>query len=278
MPPKQTPKKILIISRSYAIIGLMNIKKEEIIFRGAKIKHLARAPQTVCEIFHYQPDNIEQMAMGNLYIVAELNSVKDCAHLNNLLASLIKREYYLYPQKGALKNFQVALKKANFYLNDMAKEGNLEWLGKFHFICASISDQDIYFAQAGNAKAFLCRQNHLTDFGKKVIPEPEKPSPSKIFSSVVSGKIAPGDKIIFATPQISEIFSAAGLRQMIVSNEALESISDQIQKILREHDQPPQLAILLLQAQKDEPNEQFTLPDKKRKMTTPPIDLKEILG
>lgn len=256
----------------------MVIKTEEIILKTGQAKQISNQPKTICEIFRYQAENMEQMPLGNLYIVAQLSSIKHCGHLNNLLASLIKREYYLYPVKGAIKSFQAALKKANAHLNELTKQGNQEWLGKLHFIAAALAGPELLFAQAGEPKALLCRENHLTDLSHKIIPETKKPHPSKIFSSLASGNIEPGDKIIFATPAIEEIFSLAGLRQILITEQKLADISDRINKVLREQDKIKQLAILLIQTENEPPIEQKAfLSEKKHRIITPPIDLNELL-
>jgi len=253
----------------------MDIKTEEIISGSSKPKQILTRPRTICEIFRFQPENIEQMPLGDLYIVAELHLIKDCGHLNNLLASLIKREYYSYPNRGAAKSFQAALKKANSHLDELARQGNCEWLGKFHFICAAIAGQNLQFAQAGNSKTYLFRQGHFMDLGRKAIPDTRDPHPSKFFSSVVSGKIEPEDIMIIATPSIDELMSASGLKQLVTSRPGLPDISDQINKVLREQEKIKHLAVLLIQTQ-EEP-EPASQPDKNREIITPPIDLNEIL-
>ncbi len=256
----------------------MTIQTEEIIFQKNKSKDFSAAPKTECDIFCYQPDNIEQMPLGNLYIISELDRVCDCQHLGTLLASIIKREYYLFPQKGALKSFERALTRANNHLKELSKEGNMEWLGKFHFVCAAFAGGEILLSQAGQAKTLFFRQGHLSNLGRKAVPEPEKPHPSKIFSSVVTGKIENGDRIIFATPEIDKLFSVNGLKQILASQQNLAGVADQINKILREQSKIPPLAILLFETSQDEslPTPEQT-PNPTRKFITPPIDLDEIL-
>ncbi|MFH0852669.1 MAG: hypothetical protein V1845_03640 [bacterium] len=255
----------------------MDIKTEEIISGSSKPKQISSKPRTVCEIFRFQPENMEQMPLGNLFIVAGLCLIRDCGHLNNLLASLIKREYYSYPQKGALKSLQSALKKANSHLDELAKQGNCEWMNKIHFICATIAGRNLQFAQAGDSKTYLFRQGHFIDLGRKAVPDTRDPDPSKIFSSVVSGNIEAEDILIMATPQIEEVFSANGLKQLVTSRPGLPDISDQINKVLREQEKTRHLAILLLQTQQ-EPEPPASQPDKNRKIITPPINLSEILN
>lgn len=256
----------------------MAIKTEEIIFKSGSARQVSSKPKTVCEIFCYQPDNIEQMPLGNLYIVAELSLVKDCGHLNNLLASLIKREYYLYPERGVIKSFRSALKRANAHLADLAKQGNPEWLGKLHFICASIAKDELLFVQAGQPQAYLARENHLVNLGHRIIPDFQKPHPSKIFSSIITGKIEIGDKMIFATPAINEYLSASGLRQIMAVNNTPEDITAQIEKVMREKEKPSPLAVLVLKSEQETPLSQSTTQNERpRRITTPPIDLNEIL-
>jgi len=257
----------------------MTIQAEEIIFQKNKTKHLDAEPKTECDIFCYEPDNMEQMPLGNLYIVSELNDVKDCQHLGTLLASMIKREYYLFPQKGALKNFQRALTKANNHLKELSKEGNMEWLGKFHFVCAAFAGEELFLSQAGQVKALFLREGRLSNLGQKAVPDPEKPHPSKIFSSVVTGKIENGDRIILATPEIDELFSVNGLKQILAGQNDLAGVTDQINKILREQNKIPPLAILLLEAHQDEPLlTPEPAPNPTRRFITPPIDLNEIIN
>ncbi|OGZ34424.1 MAG: hypothetical protein A2Y98_03845 [Candidatus Portnoybacteria bacterium RBG_19FT_COMBO_36_7] len=256
----------------------MVVKTEEIIFKSRLSREFSNKPQTACEIFSYQPENIEQVPLGNLYIVAELSCVKDCSYLNNLLASLIKREYYLSPERGAIKSFRAALKKANGHLADLAKQGNLEWLGKFHFVCAALAKEDILLVQSGSSYAYHERQSHLVDLGRKIASDSEKPHPSKVFSRIVTGKIETGDKIVFATPKLGELLSASGLKQILGSSQNLLEISDQIEKIAREENKTMALAILLLKIEDDPPLEQkIHMAQKPKKFITPPIDLGEIL-
>jgi len=75
------------------------IKTEEILLRGGKNKN------SICDIFCYEPENIEEMSLGNLYMVAQLDVEENCEHLINLIGSLIKREYYSASHRGAFPAF-----------------------------------------------------------------------------------------------------------------------------------------------------------------------------
>lgn len=246
------------------------IKTEEILIKGGKNK------KSICDIFSYEPENIEEASLGNLYMVAELNADEDSSHLISLLSSLIKREYYGSAHRGPLDSLEASLKKANLTLNELSNKGDLEWLGKLHFICAAINkEQHLFLSQSGNAQAFLCREGLLTNITKKIIPPPTKPHPAKTFQSVISGKIEPTDKLIFATPRLFDFFNPQGLEQLF-DFPKIELVSDQINKILREQKKIPPLSALLLEIA---PEEEFVAAGgEKNDFITPPIRLEEIIN
>lgn len=245
------------------------IKTEEILIKSPRDKN------TVCDIFSFEPGNIEETALGNLYIVAQLSSDKDSLHLINLISSLIKREYYLLPHRGPIESLEAGLKKANQALSEIANQGNLNWLGKIHFICAAINkEKDIFLTQTGEAQAWLCRGGHLMNITKKIVPSTIKAHPAKTFQSVISGTIGAADKILFGTPAIFDFFSLPGLKQ-IFDLPKTEMMADQINKILREEKWPPSLSTLILEIVAEEIPEVAKGP---KKFITPPISLQELLS
>ena len=64
------------------------ISTKELILKQAKHKGGT-------ETFVYEPSNIEEEPLGNLYIIGWMkNGQKDLAFVPNLIASLMKREFY----------------------------------------------------------------------------------------------------------------------------------------------------------------------------------------
>lgn len=245
------------------------IKTEEILIKAPRSKN------TVCDIFTFEPGNIEETALGNLYMVTEMTGNEDSLHLTNLLSSLIKREYYLFPHRGPIESLEGALKKANQALSEIANQGNLAWLGKLHFICAALNkERDLFLTQTGAAQAWLCRGGQLVSITKKLIPSTAKTHPAKTFQSVISGTVETTDKIIFGTPAIFDLFSLPGLKQ-VFSQPKVSLVADQIQKVLREEKKPPTLGALLLEIA---PEESLEPPRGPKKFITPPISLGEVLN
>lgn len=245
----------------------MQIKTEEILARGTKNK------KTFCEIFSYEPENIEEMCIGSLYIVSELTSDEDSSHLINLLNSLIKREYYCLPSRGPLDSLEMGLKKANQSLNEIAGQGKLSWLGRLHLVCAVFNKYEIFLSQTGQTQAWLWREGELTNISKKFVPPAEKPHPAKIFQSVISGKVETDDRFLFSTPALAGLLNQAGLQQTL-SLGTIETVSDQINRIIREQKKPPALGTLIVEI----PTEEDLTKKTNGELITPPISLEEIFG
>jgi hypothetical protein len=246
------------------------VKTEEILIKGAKNK------KSICDIFCYEPENIEEASLGNLYMVAELTADEDSSHLINLISSLIKREYYSSAHRGPLDSLEASLKKANMTLKELTSKGNLEWLGKLHFICAAINkEQDLFLSQSGNAQAYHYREGSLTNITKKIVPPPAKPHPAKTFQSVIAGKIEPTDKLFFATPKLFEFFDVQGFKQLF-DFPKIDMISDQINKILREQKKILPMSALLIEIVPE--TEPVAAAEGKKSFITPPIRLEELLS
>jgi hypothetical protein len=244
------------------------IKTEEILIRGSKSK------ETTCDIFSYEPENIEEASLGNLYMVAQLTGNQDSSHLISLLSSLIKREYYSLPHRGPTASLEAGLKRANSILSEIANQGNLSWLGKLHFICAAINkEKELFLTQTGSAQAYLYREGELVSITKKIVPSTEKPHPAKTFQNVITGKIEASDKMLFSTPSLFENFSIFELNQLF--GFSLENIADQINKNLREQKKPKPLSVLLIEITAETPSAQEL--KQKKDFITPPISLEEII-
>ncbi|PJE58039.1 MAG: hypothetical protein COU81_02895 [Candidatus Portnoybacteria bacterium CG10_big_fil_rev_8_21_14_0_10_36_7] len=200
-----------------------------------------------CEIFQFEPQNIEQIDLGNLYIVGQLIDPNDeSKFLLNTVSSVIKKEYYANPKRGTLKSLEMALHKANLALGEIAHNGQANWVNNLNIICASLSDDAVNLVKAGQGQAFLWRDNTIIDLGKRfIISDEKKPNPNKTFKSVASGQAVINDKLILASPTILDLISPVGLEQLL--NDNTISTCTQIENIAKEQPALPSLVLLLLE-------------------------------
>ncbi|MBI3671644.1 hypothetical protein HY249_02515 [Candidatus Azambacteria bacterium] len=210
----------------------LNIKVQELILSNEK-------KPAGCETFVYEPSNIEEEEYGNLYIIGWVKSQrKDLEFLPNLIASITKREFYKLSDIPIEIRFESCLKKANSAIADISKEH--QNISKHISFCIINSVRDeLRFAVIGSHFIYLLRNGSLVNIGKS------SDSKNK-FSSVVTGNLEAGDKYIFATSQLGEIFSSKSIKRVL--SDDIKKQSETISRIYEGESEeiplPPQAAIL----------------------------------
>jgi len=237
----------------------IKIKAQELVLSSKK------EGKAFCDTFVYEPENIQEQSLGNLYIVGGISSQisENSSYLINLLASIIKKEYYLNSQRTSFEALESALHKANMTLADFTESGNTSWLGNLNMIVAVWQGEALHFSLTGKIKAFLIRDDKITDIGQNLPKNETKPHPFKTFANIASGSLEENDKIIFATPEIFQNFSSETLKNIFsigTNEEALRKIENFFQKEkIKEN-----LAMLTLEIKKEIlPKEEIALPQIK---------------
>lgn len=223
---------------------MSNLKKEtklevrEIVFCNEE-------ENSFCDIFVYEPENVDERALGNLYIVGEIVNLSDSSsYLVNLLASIIKKEFYSKPKRSTMESLEAGLHKANSTLSSFAEQGNVDWIGNLNMICGAYKENELYFSQVGNVKTLLVRDNQITDIGKNITKE-EKPHPFKTFTNIASGEIEKNDLILLATPEFFNIFSLEKIRQLSSSLE-MEDLTETIQHTIEQEEDVTTVGLLVM--------------------------------
>ena len=188
-----------------------------------------KAEDRIFDSFVFEPENSSEKPLGNLYMIGEFAKIlpQNSKFLNGL-SQVVKKEYFL---KGKLTE---ALKRANEFLDKEARSGNVNWLGNLHFSVLSLAPYKnlwaMNFSKAGEMKILLSRGEELLDIGQNLEMREIEPYPLKIFGNVVTGKVAPHDKILLLTKDLFSLLSQKGsfLNQ-------LRSVSDEkeLKKLLK---------------------------------------------
>lgn len=150
--------------------------------------------------------------MGNLYLAGVLkNILPQNVKFLDKLAKVIQKEYYrstiIKPEK-ALKE---SLKEANESLEQIAKKGDVSWLGNLSFTALSLKNYQLNFTKIGDLKIFLLRGGKIVDIDKKLKLEEILPWPLKVFGNIVSGKISPDDVILVSTKEVTDFLQKENL-------------------------------------------------------------------
>lgn len=159
------------------------------------------------QVFTHDPENITQQALGSVFGVFKVReSDPESAFIVNFLVSEFKKEYYANTARPADTSFEAALNRINLALSELAKQGNIGWMGNLEAaVCALDKSRTLHFSTAGNASVVLFRDSRLTVISEGLSPE-ETNNPLKTFAEISSGKLLAKDKVIITTQELFDVF------------------------------------------------------------------------
>lgn len=172
-------------------------------------------------VFSFQAPQ-EMTERGSMYILGELqNALPTNSAFLDRLASLLQQEYYdaEKPNQSTPQRLKNALKKANNFLADETKNGNVDWLGNLHFLLLlfvpTSHGYTLYFTKVGGMKLWMARKGSLVDAGKSIENAKKDEGSAKIFGNVGSGRVLPQDRIAALTQEAFDFFSKENFLQTV---------------------------------------------------------------
>jgi len=162
-------------------------------------------------VYSFEPKSSKEKAKGSLYIVGELdNALEFNARFLRRLSETIQNEYYSSSQKTAANALKAALKKANAFLAQESKKGNVDWLGNLHlaillFVTVKEKKTMFHLTKTGSIKISLVRQGMVVDVGKNL--ESSSRQPGKVFENLASGALVPNDSVTVVSKEVFDVLS-----------------------------------------------------------------------
>ena len=166
------------------------------------------------EAFHYEPENITQQALGTLLGYFEVKEYsEDSAYIVNFLNSVLKKEYYINTKRAVPESLDSALHKVNTALSELAKHGNVNWLGNLDAAVCVLEKNNLHFSVAGHGNILLSRGETFTSISNGLADEETQLHPLKTFVQVASGKLEINDRLIIASHKVFSILPMAQLKK-----------------------------------------------------------------
>ncbi len=162
--------------------------------------------------FSYHDDDYFHKNIGSLFgIIQVTDHSKNSEYLPNLLTSILKKTFYSNTGKSTEQNFELALKKVNLALADLAEHDIVEWNKDLHALVGVLHGDKLFFTQVGDALISIGRGDKIMH-----LSEPGAPlaHPIKTFQDIIVGKVELGDKIIISTPTILDIFKLDDINRL----------------------------------------------------------------
>lgn len=201
----------------------------ELITRTARLIPYSKRPKQVPSFvtaYMYEPQPDEPTAeLGNLYIAIEvLVTGRASEEVADLVIEAFSDHYYNEADsKTPLERFESAVKSTNHQLSEFISQGNAAWIGKMSAIIAVVADSEIHLCQTGSADGYMYRSKSAT---RIITPNTKPAQPSKTFSSIVSGTLEAGDKLLFTTPALVHQIAMKRLHSIIAAHSPNAAISE----------------------------------------------------
>ncbi len=166
-------------------------------------------------VFSFSGENFEQQKLGMFFGIIKVDDrSEDSSYIVNLLTSVMKKEYFGKPFRASGESFEASLRKANLALAELVRHGATSWAGKINFVGGAVEKNNLHFSRLGNVSIFLIRGGEIAEISAELEEEKgEESHPLKTFSNISSGKLEKGDKLIFTTHDLNDVFSQEELRQ-----------------------------------------------------------------
>ncbi len=207
------------VYRYYFLFSKMKKQKKPILFDAdyLKVSHqITKENQPFLNVFSYEEENVDKQRNGRLFgIIQSTDLSDDSSYLPNLIAQIIKKEFFRNSKRSFETRFEVALKKANMALSDLAENEIIQWIGKLHTAIGVLKENEFIFTYTGKGKILLIRDKKILNLTPSLKEETETDSihPLKTFVDVSHGYLQDKDKLIFMSSSVSKIFSQQDLER-----------------------------------------------------------------
>jgi hypothetical protein len=170
----------------------------------------------IFDSFCFEPTNIYEKRLGSLYMVGMLkNALPKNYDFLEKIAKFVKDRFYKKTLSKPERALRETLKETNEFLEKIAREGDVSWLGNLSFAILNLKNLDLNFTKTGEMKIYLMRGKKLIDVDKKLKLQDIEPYPLKIFGNAVSGKLIEHDLLLVLTKEIFDFFEKENLIQKI---------------------------------------------------------------
>jgi len=156
-------------------------------------------------VFNFPTENdpADTKSMGRIFgVIQILDLTEQSEYLPNLLAQVMKKEFFRSRNNSLEKRFESAVHKANLILSDLAQHEITGWVGKVDAAIGASLKNEIHLVKTGKATILLAKNGKIANLSEKFKNDSRS---FKIFDNIFSGKLEKDDKIIFGTQELLQV-------------------------------------------------------------------------
>ncbi len=120
-------------------------------------------------------------------------------------------------------SFETLLEELNNALNNLAKNGDSDWVGSFNALIGFAYDGKIGITQTGTIAGYIIRKGKVSSILDSL--KQYDPHPLKTFTDITFGRISHQDGLIFGNKNLFDKISLNNTRQIVSDSTSKEAIS-----------------------------------------------------
>lgn len=184
------------------------------------------------DVFLFGPD-MEPAArtLGSLAVIGwRQDDTNTMGYMVSLIAAMARREYYAQPHADPRQAFTRTLHKINEVVEEFFKSGGVRLAAGIF----AIAGGTIYVSKLDKFKILLARDGQVIDILNNVMLFSKEHLEKRRFSSIISGSVQDGDRLLAYHPARNIIAREKLLRGWLLADDA-RAVSDGLQQLGHEH-------------------------------------------
>lgn len=199
-----------------------------------------RKTNSFVKCHHFFPSVLKRKIFGELLFLIEIEipknltseSINFCEEISEIIINGMKTNYYakeILEGEEIEEIFESSLQKLNrlIYQESISSRFFDLLIKNLNAVIVLVKEEKIYFSPTGSIKAFILKKNKIID----LVSEKISPSPSKVFSQIISGNLEKKDSLFFSTNNFLDYFLFEEFNKIVLEN-SVNEITRKLENIL----------------------------------------------
>jgi len=203
------------------------------------------AHQAVCELTFSLSS--EHRDLGKIFILALIQKAPDPKRLSKQIITETKSQYLNSVAKDPEKALEDTLQKINYFISQLIKSTQKDWLSASHIAIAVIKDNEVHFTALGKIHGYLASHNDISSIADDA--GETEPNPVKAFASIYSGSIPDDNCMLLVTDSVLDYVSQDKLKKLSL----LKGPDESLEKILKKAPHNKSFGCVFIQRREEKP-------------------------
>ena len=122
------------------------------------------------------------------------------------------------------QDFEDTLRDINLVISELAQEKEIDWVGNINALIGYGEGNKLHLSMFGNIEGYLIRDTKISKITEGL--SPTDPNPLKLFSSITTGGLLEGDRVLISNLGLYNNISIERSRRIVANLNARESLKE----------------------------------------------------